>query len=92
MSILLFYIRLFGVRNAFRYSVFAMMAVTWAWGISVFFATLFRTYFSEMTFPAWYRPESSDMFQEQKDLSTPQTYLATPFPTATNQLLTPKSA
>ncbi|KAF6221905.1 hypothetical protein HO133_001873 [Letharia lupina] len=42
MSILLFYNRLFGVRNAFRYSVFALMAATWAWGIAVFFATLFQ--------------------------------------------------
>ena len=42
MSILLFYIRLFGVRNAFRYSVFGIMAATWAWGIAVLFATLFQ--------------------------------------------------
>ena len=42
MSILLFYIRLFGVRKAFRYSVFAIMAATGAWGIAVFFATLFQ--------------------------------------------------
>ena len=54
MSILLFYIRLFGVRNAFRYSVFAMMAATWAWGIAVFFATLFRTYFLEIVLLTWW--------------------------------------
>lgn len=42
MSILLFYNRLFGVRDLFRYCVFAMMAITWGWGIAVFFATLFQ--------------------------------------------------